>query len=87
MQKDKYTLAYPCRKVTRGIIRLMGRLLLPIVFRLHISGQENFPQSGPLLVVGNHIAVMEAVLMAVFTPWQAEILGAADIPHEVGRRI
>jgi hypothetical protein len=25
---------------------------------------------------------MEAALMAVFTPWQVEMLGAADIPHE-----
>lgn len=34
------------------------------------------------MVVGNHRAVMEAVLIAVYTPWQIEPLGASDVPHE-----
>jgi 1-acyl-sn-glycerol-3-phosphate acyltransferase len=60
----------------------MGRLILPLIFRIQISGRENFPQGGPLLVVGNHRAAMEAVLMVIYTPWQVEVLGAADTPHE-----
>ena len=55
---------------------------MPVVFKFEIIGRENFPQKGPLVVVGNHSAVMEAVLMAVYSPWQVEMLGAADIPHE-----
>jgi 1-acyl-sn-glycerol-3-phosphate acyltransferase len=35
-----------------------------------------------LIVVANHQAVMESVMLAVFPPWQIEILGQADIPHE-----
>jgi 1-acyl-sn-glycerol-3-phosphate acyltransferase len=64
------------------MVRFLGRLILPIAFRIEISGRENFPRSGPLLVVGNHTAAMEAVLMVIYTPWQIEMLGAADIPHE-----
>ena len=79
---DGGRVAYPRRMVARGAARLLGRLLLPIAFRLQVTGQECFPRSGPLLVVGNHDAVMEAVLMAVYTPWQVETLGAADVPHE-----
>jgi 1-acyl-sn-glycerol-3-phosphate acyltransferase len=60
----------------------MGRLVLPLAFRLDIRGRENFPQSGPLIVVGNHVAVMESVLMAVCTPWPAEMLVSMDVPHE-----
>jgi 1-acyl-sn-glycerol-3-phosphate acyltransferase len=82
MQKERYTLPYPRRRVARSIARMAGRLVLPIVFRVHVSGTHNFPRTGPLLVVGNHVAVMEAVLMAVYTPWQVETLGAADVPHE-----
>jgi 1-acyl-sn-glycerol-3-phosphate acyltransferase len=63
-------------------VRLLGRLVLPAAFRIDIVGRENFPRRGPLLVVGNHVAVMEAVLMTVFAPWQIELLGARDIPHE-----
>jgi 1-acyl-sn-glycerol-3-phosphate acyltransferase len=57
-------------------------LVLPLAFRVRIAGRENFPKRGPLIVVGNHVAVMEAVLMTVYSPWQVEILGAGDIPHE-----
>ena len=79
---NKYAITYPRKRIARGIARLLGRIVLPLAFKLQITDQDNFPESGPLLVVGNHVAAMEAVLMAVFTPWQVEMLGAADIPHE-----
>jgi 1-acyl-sn-glycerol-3-phosphate acyltransferase len=50
--------------------------------QIDILGQENFPRTGPLIVVGNHTAVLEAVLLIAFSPWQIEMMGAADIPHE-----
>lgn len=79
---NEHVINYPRRRIQRALVRSVGRLVLPLAFRLRISGQENFPQSGPLIVVGNHRAAMEAVLMVVYTPWQVEMLGAADIPHE-----
>jgi 1-acyl-sn-glycerol-3-phosphate acyltransferase len=75
-------IAYPRRRVARGLTRLAGRLVLPLAFRLEIAGRDRFPEDGPLIVVGNHVAAMESALMAVFTPWQVEMLGASDIPHE-----
>jgi len=73
---------YPRLRVQRALLRCLGRLILPLAFRIQIRGRENFPRGGPLLVVGNHTAVMEAALMAIYTPWQVETLGAADVPHE-----
>jgi 1-acyl-sn-glycerol-3-phosphate acyltransferase len=64
------------------LIRAAGRIVLPLAFRLEVEGREHFPERGPLLVVGNHVAVMEAVLMAVMTPWQVEMLASMDVPHE-----
>ncbi len=81
-EKQRNTVPYPRRRLARFIARGLGRLVLPLVFRIRINGRRNFPRGGPLIVVGNHVAVMEAVLMTVFTPWQVELLGAADIPHE-----
>jgi 1-acyl-sn-glycerol-3-phosphate acyltransferase len=57
-------------------------VLLRSFFRIDIVREENYPQGGPLIVAGNHVAVMEGPLMAAFTPWQVEMLGASDIPHE-----
>lgn len=75
-------LPYPRRSVPRALVRWLGRAVLPLLFKVTVSGREHFPEGGPLLVVGNHRAVMEAVLLAVYTPWQFEPLGAADVPHE-----
>ena len=60
-------------------MRLLGRMLLPLLTRTTVTGRENWPESGPLLVVGNHIAAIEAVLMIVYAPRQIEPLGPGDI--------
>jgi 1-acyl-sn-glycerol-3-phosphate acyltransferase len=82
IEERAYSIAYPRRRLQRGAVRLAGRMVLPLAFRLDIRGRGSFPKSGPLIVVGNHVAVMEAVLMAVFTPWPVEMLASMDVPHE-----
>lgn len=82
MTTREHTIAYPRRRLARGLARTVGRLILRLAFRIEITGRENFPSGGPLLVVGNHDAAMEGVLMAIFTPWQVELLGAGDLPQE-----
>lgn len=74
---------YPRRILLRWLIQTLGRTLLPVFFKVKVIGKENFPKTGPLIVVGNHVAAMEAVLMVVYTPWQVEMVGAADIPNEL----
>jgi len=79
---SRYAIRYPRRRVFRGMLRGAARLLLRSLCRVEIEGRGRFPEGGPLIVVGNHAAVMETVMMTVFTPWQMELMGAADIPHE-----
>jgi 1-acyl-sn-glycerol-3-phosphate acyltransferase len=74
------TRQYPRRQVQRALLRGIGRALLPLLTRTEVNGLPNFPEHGPLLVVGNHIAAMEVVLMVVYAPWQMELLGPGDIP-------
>ena len=81
MKKDDQ-LAYPRKRLARGLTRFFGRPLLNTLCKIQFSGRENLPERGPLVIVGNHVAVMEVVMMTVFTPWQVELLGAGDIPHE-----
>jgi 1-acyl-sn-glycerol-3-phosphate acyltransferase len=75
-------LLYPRKQLARALWRTLGRLALPFLTRLQVNGEENFPRYGPLLMVGNHVAVMEVFLMAVVPPWQVEMLGVGDIPPE-----
>jgi hypothetical protein len=56
-------ITFPHKVIARGVVRTLGRLLLPVAFRIRVTGRENFPKRGPLLVVENHTAAMEAVLM------------------------
>ncbi len=82
MTKKECTITYPRKRFARAVVRALGRMVLPLAFELEISGRDRFPQGGPLIIVGNHVAAMEGVLMIVFTPWQVELLGTADIPVE-----
>lgn len=72
----------PRKRFIRWFLQSVGRLVVSALFNIELEGVDNFPRTGPLIVVGNHTAVMEAVLMVAFSPWQIEMLGAADIPHE-----
>jgi 1-acyl-sn-glycerol-3-phosphate acyltransferase len=78
MQKD--LLKYPRRVFRRKIIRKFGRFVIRLLTDFSIEGEENFPKHGPYIMAGNHVAAMEVILMALFSPHQVEILGAGDIP-------
>jgi 1-acyl-sn-glycerol-3-phosphate acyltransferase len=78
------TLKYPQNRWARFVLRGLGRLLLPLLTRTAITGMENFPPHGPVILIGNHTAAMEAVLMIIVAPRQVEVLGNGDIPFEPG---
>jgi 1-acyl-sn-glycerol-3-phosphate acyltransferase len=82
MPRHKSQIKYPRFWFKRFLVRALGRLLLPLVCRLKIEGMENFPKQGPAILIGNHVAVMEPVLLAVFSPRQVEFVGSVDVPHE-----
>jgi 1-acyl-sn-glycerol-3-phosphate acyltransferase len=73
---------YPRNRFIRKSFQLIARGLLKILTRTTISGLENYPKHGPLIVVGNHTGVLEVVLMAVHAPRLIEFMGSVDIPHE-----
>lgn len=73
--------AFPRRVLIRSIFRGIGRFLFPLLTRSKVTGMENLPQSGPFILVGNHTASMEVVMMAVFSRRPLEFLGAIDLPN------
>ena len=82
MSDQTYQLLYPRKRLARFFVRLVGRTFLPLLFKVMITGKENFPSQGPLFVVGNHTAAMEAVMLNVYSRRPIEMLSAADMPAE-----
>ncbi len=71
---------YPRNILIRRLLRALGRLLIPLLAHVTINGKENFPKSGPLILAGNHVAIVEVLLMIIYAPYITEIIGTGDIP-------
>ncbi len=54
--------------IPESVIQTVVRLVLRLVFRVRVRGIENFPASGPRLVVANHTSWLDAALLAAFLP-------------------
>lgn len=82
MKKSIYSVKYPRRRIIRKGMTTFGRVLTTLLTEVNISGQEQLPKKGPVILAGNHVAVLEAVMMAVYTPGIVEFVGNGDIPFD-----
>lgn len=81
-QGEDYAIRYPRRVLLRGVLRQLGRVALRLLTRTTVRGRDHLPARGPLILVGNHVALMEVVLMTLLVPWEIEIVGTGDIPMD-----
>lgn len=77
---NDYRIKYPRRIILRKSLVLIGKILIRLLTKFEIIGEENFPKEGPYIVAGNHVAALETLLMVLYTPENVEILGGSDIP-------
>ena len=56
-------------------------VLLPAQMRLRVSGAERCPRSGALIIVGNHLGLIDPLVIAAHTPRTMRILAKSDIFH------
>jgi 1-acyl-sn-glycerol-3-phosphate acyltransferase len=75
---------YPRRRVIRYIMQKLSILAFGIVSKMEIIGQENLPDKGPLLLVGNHFSYIDPVSFVRIARWPIEFLGGADFAHAPG---
>lgn len=75
-----YPIRYPRRVLRRRLMRAAGRLALRLFSDTVVTGIDHVPARGPLLVVGNHVDMLEAAMMGLFVPRLIEVIGAGDIP-------
>ena len=60
----------------------LGKALLTLFADVEIHGREKLPKKGPVLLAGNHAAILEVVMLAAYTPGNVEFLGTGDIPFD-----
>lgn len=72
---------YQPNQPLRRFLQFMSRLALKGLTDLEIEGAENFPKSGPLIVVGNHFSFIDPVAFISLAPWPMDFVGGAVTPH------
>jgi len=51
-----------------SVLQTVVRLFFRVFFRARVRGLENFPASGPRIVIANHTSWLDAALLAAFLP-------------------
>ena len=71
----------PRRRLIRAVLRGLIRFALAVLTDLHVTGQENVPLEGPLLVVANHFSFIDPLAMIRAIPRPLEFLGGFRMPN------
>ncbi|MEA3326935.1 MAG: lysophospholipid acyltransferase family protein [Chloroflexota bacterium] len=82
MKNDVYNVKYRRRVLIRKSMTTLGKVLLALLANVTVNGREKLPNKGPVILAGNHVAVLEAVMMAVYCPGVVEFIGTGDIPFD-----
>jgi 1-acyl-sn-glycerol-3-phosphate acyltransferase len=69
------------RRPVRFLLKKLSIPAFAALTRLEILGEENLPNSGPLLVAGNHFSFIDPVAFVRMAPWPIEFVGGAEMPH------
>lgn len=61
------------------LLRFLVRLLLPLQMRRRVYGAERCPRTGPLIIVANHLGLLDPLAIGVNVPRQIRILAKAEM--------
>ncbi len=69
----------PLRLTALGIARRPFRWLFKLVWSIEVSGEENVPTSGPVILAANHIAVVDGPLLVAMTRRRSLALAKVEL--------
>jgi len=69
------------RDPLRRFFQFLSKIAFWLLADLKIEGQENFPEEGPLIVIGNHFSFVDPVAFIRVAPTPMEFVGGAVNPH------
>lgn len=72
---------YPRRCVIRSVMQRLSCLAFAALADVEITGRENLPKQGPLLVVANHFSFIDPAAMVRVAPWPLEFVGGFNMPN------
>ena len=72
---------YRPNRPLRRVLQFLARGALNLLTDLEIEGEENFPKSGPLIMVGNHFSFIDPAAFVGLAPWPLDFVGGAVTPH------
>ncbi|MFQ5419841.1 MAG: lysophospholipid acyltransferase family protein [Anaerolineae bacterium] len=67
------------REIWRFLIKFLLLAVSKLLFKLTISGRENLPKGGPLIIIGNHFSWYEAPLIGLYLPYRVAFFAAAEL--------
>jgi len=72
---------YPRHRAMRRVLQRFSHLAFATLTDLRITGQENLPAGGPLIVVANHFSYVDAAALVRVAPWPLEFLVGHRMPY------
>ena len=63
------------------ISRLMVKLLLPLLTRYRVRGRDNIPSQGPLIIVANHLNLIDPPLLSISLHRRAMFMAKEELFH------
>jgi 1-acyl-sn-glycerol-3-phosphate acyltransferase len=71
----------PWRKLFRRVMGVFLRVLVGICVRVKVTGRENMPAQGPLLIVSNHLGDADVLVGLAHTRLPVEIVVKSEFYH------
>lgn len=69
----------PLRLAALGVARMAFRMLFKLAWSIEVTGEENVPASGPVILAANHVAVIDGPLLVAMTKRRSLALAKIEL--------
>lgn len=76
-----YSMKYPRKQGRRRVLKSAIGFLVHRLGELEVQGRENIPDSGPVIIAGNHFNFVDPPLLIYSTQRMVEFIGGAQRPN------